>query len=161
MTADFSGHPDSIDDVLGHDHQTLDEALRTFSEALQTRPEAARELLERLDGRLRVHMQWEEERLFPAVRARATAAQRRSLESLEIDHERLRETLEDMKAALNRGEIPAARRRLEDLLIFLQGHNYDEEHGVYVDADRLLSPRERRELLAAFRRERAESDSSP
>ena len=36
------------------------------------------------------------------------------------------------------------------LRTLLQGHNYDEEHGVYVEADRLLAAVERRRLIERF-----------
>ncbi len=32
----------------------------------------------------------------------------------------------------------------------LKGHNYDEEHGAYVEADRLLGGAERRRLIEPF-----------
>ena len=36
------------------------------------------------------------------------------------------------------------------LKTLLMGHNYDEEHGVYVEADRLLGADERRRLIERF-----------
>lgn len=135
---------DSVDDVLGDDHLALGKRL----EELRAAP--APEAFRRFEARLRGHMTWEEKTLFPAVRARATAAEARSLESLEIDHERIRETLDGVAAALGAGDVEAASRGLAGLEIYLRGHNYDEEHGVYVEADRYLSAEERRRLLDAF-----------
>ena len=108
-------------------------------------------ILETFAQGLKAHMSWEEELLFPAVLAHATPTQRRSIESLQIDHERLRDTLTDLRSTLSAGDFEAA-RTLEDWLEkLLKGHNYDEEHGVYVEADQDLSVEERRGMIDQFR----------
>lgn len=133
---------DSVDDVLGADHERVSVLLR----ALRDAPESA--AFRSLDAALRRHIRWEEEVLFPAVRPRATEAEKRSIDSLRIDHERIGETLDRIASALGSGGLADARQGLERLDIYLRGHNYDEEHGVYVEADRYLSAAERRALLA-------------
>lgn len=143
---------DSVDDALGADHEQLGDRLARLREGISAQsPEAsgvaaafARELLH--------HMAWEETYLFPAAKARSTAAQRRSIESLEIDHERLRGTLDLLLAAVAARDYPTSEATLSWLLTLLRGHNYDEEHGVYVEADRNLPAEERRRLLQEFRR---------
>jgi hemerythrin-like domain-containing protein len=141
----------SIDDTLGDDHERLGVILGQLREALGHGSEGAGELLKRFCGDLFRHMTWEEEDLFPAVRGRANPTQRRSIESLEIDHERLRETLTDLESALAAGDYGTAGRQVEWLEILLKGHNDDEEHGVYEEADRLLGSEERQGLLEKFR----------
>ena len=135
---------DSIDDVLGADHERIGSLLQSFAEAWRSGSAEAPGLLRRIDRSLRAHIRWEEEALFPAVKERATAAERRSIESLEIDHVRIGETLEALTSG---GDVAALLGQLE---IYLKGHNYDEEHGVYVEADRYLTPDERRRLLERF-----------
>jgi hypothetical protein len=147
--------PDSIDEVFGEDHQRLDGILERLRSAIRSGSPQALEALEELSRGLKAHMTWEEERLFPAVRGRATAAQKRSLESLEIDHERLRDTLGSLHSSLSGRDFGTAGTQLEWLETLLRGHNYDEEHGVYVEADRSLSVEERRELIARFREGRS------
>lgn len=143
--------PESIDEVFGEDHQILGGSLARLRSAIQTRsPEAPAEL-EALSRGLKAHMSWEEDLLFPAVSARATPAQKHSIESLEIDHERLRETLAGLHSALTEKAFEAAGRLADWLETLLRGHNYDEEHGVYVEADRYLSVEERRGLIDRFR----------
>ena len=88
--------------------------------------------------------------MFPAVKALASAKERRSIESLEIDHDRLRETLQGLETVLAAGDHSSAGPLVSWLKMLLQGHNYDEEHGVYVEADRLLSPPERQSLIKRF-----------
>lgn len=96
------------------------------------------------------HRDGEESVLFPAVRERTTDAGRRSLESLEIDPERIRETLEALRAAVQDRAWEAAAGSLDRLRLYLKGYNYDEEHGVYVEADRRFDEESRRELLRRF-----------
>jgi hemerythrin-like domain-containing protein len=142
--------PDSVDDVLGGDHERLDALLEALIQAVSGSSTAGLELFGRLMRGLHHHMTWEDQWLFPAVKALASAKERRSIESLEIDHERLRETLQSLEPALAAGDYAAAGPGVAWLKTLLQGHNYDEEHGAYVDADRLLSPAERRSLIERF-----------
>jgi len=135
---------DSIDDALGADHQRLDVLLK----ALERGPSTSS--AEAFTRGLLHHMTWEDQHLFPAVKARATEKERRSIESLEIDHERLRDTLKDLATAVAAGDVAGAGGIVRWLGTLLQGHNYDEEHGVYVEADRLLSRDERRRLIERF-----------
>ena len=142
--------PDSIDDWLGKDHERIEALLDGLVDAVHTHSTAAPAVFEEVDQALRIHMKWEEEVLFPAVRVRASETQRRSIESLQIDHERIVETLKFLGTALRATEYKEARMWMEWLDVLLQGHNYDEEHGVYNDADQLLDPGERRLLLESF-----------
>lgn len=140
----------SVDDVLGADHRRLDGLLDRIAEALASRSGAAGASVSDFERSLVRHMDWEESVLFPAVRERTSAAGRRSLESLEIDHERIRETLAALRNAVGDGSWDSAASHLDRLRVYLQGHNYDEEHGVYVEADRLFDEGTRRELLGRF-----------
>lgn len=139
-----------IDDALGNDHERLGGLLARLSVEVAGRSVRAKDLLGSFARDLLRHMTWEEEALFPAVRDRLTAAQQRSVESLEIDHERLRDTLNALESSLAAGDFEKAGTLLDWLETLLKGHNYDEEHGVYVEADRLLDAEERRILLEKF-----------
>jgi len=143
--------PDSVDDVFGEDHRVLGGHLERLRSAIQARSPQALGILEELTRGLTAHMTWEENQLFPAVSSRATPAQKRSIESLEIDHERLRETLGGLRSSLSGQDFGSAAPQRDWLETLLRGHNYDEEHGVYVEADRYLSVEERRALIARFR----------
>jgi len=143
--------PDSVDDVFGEDHQVLGGILERLRSAIQASSTQALGILEELARGLQAHMTWEEEQLFPIVSSRATPAQKRSIESLEIDHERLRETLARLRSSLSGQDFGSAAPQRDWLETLLRGHNYDEEHGAYVEADRSLSAEERRALIARFR----------
>jgi hemerythrin-like domain-containing protein len=142
---------DSIDEVFGEDHQILGRTLEQLRSAIAARSPGALGDLEVFSRGLKAHMAWEEELLFPAVSARATTAQKRSIESLEIDHERLRDTLHSLHSSLSTGDVGTAETLLSWLETLLRGHNYDEEHGVYVEADHYLSADVRRGLIEQFR----------
>ena len=151
MSETEPGDPDSVDDVLGADHENLGVLLATLAQAVQAASPGATEALSDFARGLTLHMDWKEQALFPAVRGRATAARRRSIESLEIDHERLRDTLSNLRSALAATNYEAARESVGWLETFLKGHNYDEEHGIYVEADRILTVEERHRMIVAFR----------
>jgi hemerythrin-like domain-containing protein len=146
--------PDSLDDALRADHERLDALLSRLETSFQSGSAAAAEVLGPLSRGLTHHMAWEDAQLFPAVKQVASAKERRSIESLEIDHERLRETLRSLESSLAAGDLGAAEPLARWLTTLLRGHNYDEEHGVYVDADRLLSPDERKRMIEQFEADR-------
>jgi len=150
MNETTSGRSDSVDDALRADHGRLDAFLDKLEESLSARSAGAAEELSHFSRALGHHMAWEDDHLFPLVKDKAGAKERRSIESLEIDHERLRETLGTLESMVAAGDYPAAGTHLGWLRTLLQGHNYDEEHGVYVDADRLLGGPERRQLIERF-----------
>lgn len=141
---------ESIDDALRGDHQRLDALLGQLEHAVSTSSATAAERLASFSRGLLHHMAWEDECLFPAVKALATAKECRSIESLEIDHERLRDTLRSLESSLGDGDRATGKMLVSWLGTLLKGHNYDEEHGVYVEADRLLSAAERRRLIERF-----------
>lgn len=141
---------DSVDDALGADHQRLDSVLSALEAAIGAASIRAAEPLKEFAAGLRRHMAWENEQLFPAVRARATTREQRSIDSLIIDHERLSETLSELEASVASADFATAREQAAWLRKLLQGHNYDEEHGVYVEADKYLTDDERRGLISRF-----------
>ena len=103
------------------------------------------------EKRLFRHMTWEEETLFPALRAADGPYPGKKIESLVIDHARIRERLQDLASDIGATDWADADRSVEDLWVLLEGHNRDEEKGVYTDADRLISEPQRRALLATWR----------
>src|SRR5262245_58758633 len=90
----------SVDEVFGEDHRILGGLLEQIRDSILAGSPKALESLDAFSRGLGRHMSWEEETLFPAVSKRATAAQKRSIESLEIDHERLRDTVNSLHSSL-------------------------------------------------------------
>ncbi len=137
----------SMDDALGADHERLEGLLSKFKKAVSTQSPGASDEMNRLARGLLHQMSWEDEHLFPAVKGLGTAKERRSIESLEIDHERLRDTL---RTTIAQGDYVTAGTLVRRRGTLLKGHNYDEEHGVSVEADLRLNGAERRRRMARF-----------
>jgi iron-sulfur cluster repair protein YtfE (RIC family) len=142
---------ESVDEALRGDHERLDALHERLDHAVWSASPTAREALAPFERSLSHYMAWEDRYLFPAVKVLASGEERRSIESLEIDHERLRDTLRSLESTLAAGDFSTARTLVRWLGMLLQAHEDDEEHEVYVEADRLLSRAERRRLVERFR----------
>jgi iron-sulfur cluster repair protein YtfE (RIC family) len=141
----------SVDDALTDDHVRLDGLFRNLRRSVENRDPGSEAVRKEFEGRLLRHMTWEEETLFPALRAADDRYPGKKIESLVIDHARIRERLQDLASDIGATEWTGANRSVEDLWVLLEGHNRDEEKGVYTDADRLISESDRRALLALWR----------
>ncbi|MBI2930594.1 MAG: hemerythrin domain-containing protein [Planctomycetes bacterium] len=140
----------SISDALQADHERLDGVFATLTDQIRERRPDAMETLEKLRTGLDNHIRFEEEVLFRAVRGATRAYPLRGIESLTIDHERIREMLAALRATVDRGDFAGAESAADELKVHLDGHNRDEEIGIYRDADRLLSEAEHARLLTIF-----------
>jgi len=144
----------SVDDALTEDHVRLDGLFSGLRSAVARRDPGAAAAQDAFERRLFRHMTWEEEILFPALRAAAARYPERKIESLVIDHARIREKLLDLAAQLRGSAWIEAGQAVEDLWALLEGHNRDEEKGVYSDADRMIPAAERVRLLSRWRGEK-------
>ncbi len=138
---------EQIGDVLQDDHARLDAAMRRLEAAIHAGEDALPAWSAVAEG-LDAHIRFEEEELFPAL----TRTPAKVIESLVLDHLRIRESLERLRGFLDADDTGGAAGELCDLRIYLDGHNRDEEIGVYRDADRRLSPDEHARMIAAFRK---------
>lgn len=143
----------SVDDALTEDHVRLDGFFRDLRAAVARRDPGAAAVQDAFERRLFRHMTWEEEVLFPALRAADARYSERKIESLVIDHARIREKLLELASQLRETAWIDAGRAVEDLWALLEGHNRDEEKGVYSDADRMIPAAERVRLLSQWRGE--------
>jgi len=147
----LSGIDRSVDDALTDDHVRLDGLFRTLRRSVENRDPRTEAVRSEFERRLLRHMTWEEETLFPALRAADGRYPAKKIESLVIDHDRIREGLRELASELVALEWTGANQSVEDLWVLLEGHNRDEEKGVYTDADRLIPEAERQVLLARWR----------
>ena len=143
--------PSSLDDALTEDHVRLDALLRALLQSTMQRDPGCLAALDVFERRLLRHMSWEEGALFPALREGGNRSLLRNLESLVIDHARLRESLTHLRSQLQAGEWSKVDRSIEILGQFLEGHNRDEEKGAYTAADQRISDLYRRRLLTEWR----------
>jgi hemerythrin-like domain-containing protein len=137
----------SIADVLGAVHERLDGVFVAFQRDLAAGGAKAAAQLEDLRQGFDHHIRFEEDVLFPAVLEARPTYPVRLIDSLKIDHERIRNLLAELQACLQIPDLEGARNLAEDLRIFLDGHNRDEEYGIYREADRIFSTREQVTLL--------------
>ena len=141
----------SVDDALTQDHVQLDGLFRSLRMAVEECEAGSSAVQEVFEKRLFRHMTWEEESLFPALRAAEGCYPERKIESLVIDHARIREKLLQLASNLREWKWTHAAQAVEELWVLLEGHNRDEEKGVYTDADRLIPAAERLRLLNQWR----------
>jgi hypothetical protein len=146
-----SGIDLSVDDALTDDHVQLDGLFGNLRRSVGTRDPGTEAVRGEFERRLLRHMTWEEETLFPALRDADDRYPGKKIESLVIDHARIRERLRDLASEIAAKDWSGAGRSVDDLWVHLEGHNRDEEKGVYTDADRLIPEPERRALLARWR----------
>jgi regulator of cell morphogenesis and NO signaling len=137
----------SLDDALTEDHVQLDGLFRRVRRAVELQDPAAESARTGFERRLLRHMTWEEEILFPALRAAQAGYPEKKIESLVIDHARIREKLQELAEAIRGRDWTPAAGAVEDLWVLLEGHNRDEEKGVYTDADRRIPEADRRRLV--------------
>ena len=130
---------ESLDDLLRADHDRLDMLLGHARNDVA----AARELR----AGLLHHIAFEEESLFPALKGIAD----RTIESLKIDHEVIRGHLDRLVDFAEKGESANQTDVAGTLEIYLQGHNRDEEFGVYREIARLISEPARAALIAKLK----------
>jgi hypothetical protein len=149
----------TIDDLLRDDHERLSGIFRRFRQSIGGNGAAAGREFRRFRRGLERHIAFEEEVLFPAMRR--AGHPERSLDSLAADHEVIAEHLEAVQEALDSGDADRARRAAESLDIYLEGHNRDEEAGVYREAFRSLAAAEGAGLAGAFRAGRARPQETP
>jgi hypothetical protein len=145
----------SVTAWLGHDHDRLDEELRSISASVDDgrMAEAAARYAGFELGVLR-HLRIEEELIFPVFDARSGLADGPT-SVLRDEHRHVRKALGIMRGGLEQGDARGyddGRRFFESVL---PDHNAKEEHILYPTLDRLLLPAERAALIARLDREAA------
>lgn len=141
--------PLSLGDFLAEDHEKIDESLTLLERMLERDGADAVRHFQGMAERLENHMGWEEKVLFPAVPPSSRPLERH-VESLRIDHERIRRVMNELGSAISEGRCSEARALLDDLRVYLEGHNRDEEYGIYVEADRVLDAEAKRRMMDLF-----------
>lgn len=118
-----------------HDHQEVDGILRDFEASLEAGwPDP--ELLEQFEARLRRHMYWEEEILFPAVEGHGLQG---PIAVMIAEHGEICRSIAAIQRGLQEGEgQDRLERHLRDLKETLVVHNGKEEGILYPTADEVL-----------------------
>jgi len=113
---------------------------------------AVRTHWEHFEGHLRRHLAMEEELLFPAVEAATGMFDAGPTQVMRMEHEHMRAVLDQMAAAMARGDREELLDQGDTLHILIQQHNVKEEGVLYPLAEQALDAEwpELREKLDRF-----------
>lgn len=141
-----------LSEALEREHREVDDGLLAFRAGLDE-GEWRRDGLSSASVELRRHIYLEEEFLFPELRAAGLVA---PVMVMVREHGEIWRALDDIDAAIQGGDLDAARLVCDALLETLSGHNVKEETILYPASDEVLGPDEASRL-----REEIENSSLP
>lgn len=130
-----------IAQMLGGHHRLCDELFaRCEAAAQEERWEEAKDLHARFACALDMHLQAEEDILFPAFES-ATGSMSGPTQVMREEHQQMRDILERLQQAALQYEGETFGDLAETLLILMQQHNLKEENILYPMCDRFLAQR--------------------
>jgi iron-sulfur cluster repair protein YtfE (RIC family) len=142
---------ESITTMMTGEHRRMEGALGEAGRLLAAGLVAeGRSVVDRLDAEMRLHLQAEQELLFPVFEARAGIAG--PVAVMRREHRAIEALLESVLMALDRKEVASAQDRLRRLAVLLTDHHLKEERILYPKTDQVLTPSERAGLTAQLRR---------
>jgi hemerythrin-like domain-containing protein len=100
--------------------------------------DAVRSCWQRFAGAFRRHLAMEEQLLFPAVEAATGMVDAGPTHVMRMEHEQMRSVLDQMAAAMERGDHQELLDQGDTLHILIQQHNVKEEGVLYPMAERAL-----------------------
>lgn len=131
---------------LERDHDEIDDLFEKYRDAKGRGNRMSEAVFREFDGRLRRHIDWEEDVLFPVFEQRAERQmQRRPTILMRHEHEQIRMYLDLIADALTSGSSPLTYENA--LLTTLQEHNEKEEGILYPWFDRELTEEETENVL--------------
>jgi len=133
----------SVAELMQHEHEWIDRGLTLL---LSSQPGIRRSGHEVLCV-LRDHMALEESRLFPVFESAGYAA---PVQLMLLEHEKIRQHIEDISALLVAGDISGLEHETRLLAIRLGEHNGKEEAIFYDRLEAILDEGSRRHLLHHF-----------
>jgi hemerythrin-like domain-containing protein len=122
-----------------HDHRRCDELWTRVEAAGEEGAESIAAAWRRFDRSLRGHLAMEEELLFPAFEAATGMTDSGPTFVMRMEHDQMRGLLDQMGAALERGDQNALLDQGDTLLMLIQQHNQKEEGMLYPMSERALA----------------------
>jgi hemerythrin-like domain-containing protein len=123
-----------------NDHRHCDAGWAEVEGAAESGQETAVvECWQRFDRNLRRHLAMEEELLFPAFEAATGMHNAGPSHVMRMEHEQMRGVLDQMAAAIDRGDRDELLDQGETLHILIQQHNMKEEGMLYPMAEQVLA----------------------
>ena len=126
-------------DFFTHDHRSCDELWTRVEAAGEEGAESIAAAWRRFDRSLRSHLAMEEEVLFPAFEAATGMTDSGPTFVMRMEHDQMRGLLDQMGAALERGDPQALLDQGDTLLMLIQQHNQKEEGMLYPMSERALA----------------------
>lgn len=128
----------SIRDLMTEDHRHCDDLLAAVEQAVGGRDvDAARRAFDSFRAAMLAHFQGEEEILFPAFEA-ATGMTQGPTHVMRMEHEQIRQLLEEGLASLDESNVDAYLGVTDTLVVMMQQHNMKEENILYPMCDQHL-----------------------
>lgn len=93
------------------------------------------------EGAMRRHFAMEEEVLFPAFEDATGMHGAGPTTVMRMEHAQMKGLLDQMRAAVERGDVQGALNQGDTLLMLVQQHNVKEESVLYPMADQALEPK--------------------
>ena len=121
------------------DHRSCDELWTRVEAAGEEGAESIAGAWRRFDRSLRSHLAMEEEVLFPAFEAATGMTDSGPTFVMRMEHDQMRGLLDQMGAALERGDHDALLDQGDTLLMLIQQHNQKEEGMLYPMSERALA----------------------
>ena len=146
----FPASSASVSSFFEADHRAIDKILLDVRFApLVTRLIA----FEKFDRRLRRHIVWEEELLFPALATKCPQMEQGPLPVMRMEHHEIHLGLEQVLEAMRAGDEVAADAHERRLLTLLSHHNHKEENIIYPACDQFLGACDGSTILRKISRE--------
>lgn len=128
----------TIVEFLGSDHRACDDLFAAAeAAAAQKNWDSARSLFERFQAAMAHHLAMEEKVLFPAFESR-THNSTGPTHVMRIEHEQMRELLQEMMRAVAESSQDRYLGLSETLNMLMQQHNLKEENMLYPMSDQVL-----------------------
>lgn len=139
-----------IGTFLERDHGEIDCLFEDYRESKRIGDAASKVAFCEFDDRLRRHIDWEEEFLFPVFEQQTDGeVAGRPTVIMRHEHEQIRMYLDLIADVLERDEIPGTYEGA--FLTALQEHNRKEENILYPWLDRELTPKETETIILRMR----------
>lgn len=138
----------TVQALLAHDHDRLDQLLETYRQLKRVDFARAKQAFREFKFGLQRHIISEETILFPLFEDKSGLRDRGPTAVMRAEHREIGRRLEALHDKVRRQDVDSEREE-EDLLYVLAAHNQKEENVLYPAIDRLASAEEK---AAAFRK---------
>lgn len=132
----------TIFEFMSHDHDRLDAILAEFLRTADA--DKALGLFAQFDTGLRMHIDWEEQLLFPPFEDQTGMRDSGPTAVMRMEHQQIKQQLQAIRAAIGQSTLGDA---VQALLAVLTAHNHKEESILYPWLDQALPQEQTHDLL--------------